>query len=119
MVTLAVALPPVWVVTVLKSRDVPGQESNLWLVVPLALLGGFGVGGYASGKRVPSSPLMHAAAAGGIAFGALFVISVVRRMLGDDGVSLVHIVRLLLLAQVCVSCALVGGYVATRRAHRT
>ena len=51
-----------YLATVLKSRDVPGQESNLWIVVPLALLGGFALGGYAAGKRAQPTPLMHAAA---------------------------------------------------------
>ena len=118
LITLAVALPPVWVVSILKSRDVPGQESNLWIVVPLALLGGFALGGYAAGKRAQPTPLMHAAVAAGLAFGLLFVLSVLRRVISGDGVSLVHMVRLLLLAQICVSCALLGGYVATRRASR-
>jgi predicted permease len=115
LLTLAVALPPVWVVSILKADDPPGQESNLWLVVPVALLAGFALGGYAAGKRARPTPLMHAAVTGGLAFGSLFVLSVLRRVVGGDGVSLVHVVRLLLLAQICVSCALLGGYVATRR----
>lgn len=117
-VTLAVAMPPVWVLLALKSRDVPGQESNLWLLAPVFLLGGFAFGGYWSAKRGGTTPLMHAAAAGGAAFALLFVVSVARRIAVGDGVSLLHVLRLLLLAQICVSSALLGGYVAARRAPR-
>lgn len=116
--TLVIALPPVWIVTVLKSRDVPGQESNLWLIVPVALLTGFVAGGYTAGKGGQATPFMHSAVAGGLAFGLLIVLSVARRLVNGDGLSLVHIIRLLLLAQVCVSAALLGGYVATRRTAR-
>jgi hypothetical protein len=118
-ITLAVAVPPVWVVMALKSRDTPGQESNLWLIAPVALLAGFALGGYAMGKRVASTPLLHAAVAGGVAFAVLLVVSLARRLLSGEGISVVHVVRLLLLAQICVSAALLGGYVAVRRAGRS
>ena len=119
LLTLAVAVPPVVIVDILKSDDPPGQESNLWLLAPVALLAGFALGGYLAGKWRPRTPMMHAAAAGGLAFAVLFVVGVVRRVAGDDGVSLSYIVRLLLLAQICVSASLLGGYVAGRRNDRS
>lgn len=118
LLTLAVAVPPVVIVNVLKSDDPPGQESNLWLLTPVALLGGFAVGGYLAGTSQRRTPMMHAAAAGGMAFAVLFVVGVVRRLVGDDGVGLAYVVRLLLLAQICVSTALLGGYLAGRKQER-
>ena len=116
LVTLLIVVPPLWIVLILKSGDVPGEESNLWLVTPFALLGGFAVGGYQAARRQRLMPLLHAAAAGGMAFAALFVVSGVRRLVSGDEVGPAHLVRLLLLAQICVSSALLGGYVAARRA---
>ena len=113
---LAVALPPVWLVAVLKSDDLPGEESNLWLLTPLALLAGFGIGGFVAGRRRPDTPLLHAAAAGAVAFAAVVVFGIVRRLVGGDDVTLSYLVRLLLLAQICVSTSLLGGWVAARRA---
>jgi hypothetical protein len=119
LLTLVVALPPLWIVLILKSNDAPGEESNLWLVTPFALLGGFATGGYRAATRERLMPLLHAAAAGGMAFAVLFVVSIGRRLVAGDEVSLAHLVRLLLLAQICVSAALLGGYVAARRAVRS
>jgi hypothetical protein len=113
--TWGIALPPVWLVAVLKSAALPGEESNLWLLTPLALLAGFGVGGWIAGRRRSDTPLVHAAAAGAVAFAGIVVFGVVRRVVGGDDVTLAYLVRLLLLAQICVSTALLGGWAAARR----
>lgn len=118
LITLAIAVPPLWVVLILKSGDAPGEESNLWLLAPVALLGGFAVGGFRTAARRRDTPLMHAAAAGALAFAVLFFVSLVRRAVGDEDVSVVHLIRLLLLAQICISAGLLGGYVGMRRATR-
>ncbi|HEX2038281.1 MAG TPA: hypothetical protein VHF47_00970 [Acidimicrobiales bacterium] len=114
--TLAVALPPVWLVSALSSDDLPGEESNLWLLTPVALLAGFAVGGFAAGRRRVDTPLLHAAAAATAAFVAVALFGLIRRIVGDDDVTIAYLVRLLLLAQICVSTALLGGWVAARRA---
>lgn len=115
--TLAVALPPVALVLALKSGDLVGEESNLWLLTPVALLLGFAAGGFAAGRRRPDMPLLHAAGAGALAFGLVAVVAVARRLSADsDQVDAAYLVRLLLLAQICVSCSLLGGYMAARRA---
>jgi len=115
--TLAVALPPVWLVSVLESDDLPGEESNLWLLTPVALLAGFAIGGFTAARRRRDTPLLHAAVAAACAFGAVALFGLVRRVLGDDDVTVSYVVRLLLLAQICVSTALLGGWVAARRAQ--
>ena len=115
--TLAIALPPVALVLALKSGDLVGEESSLWLLTPVSLLLGFGAGGFAAGRRRPDMPLAHAAAAGALAFGLVAVVAVARRLAdADDDVTAGYFVRLLLLAQICVSCSLLGGYFAARRA---
>jgi predicted permease len=116
--TLAVALPPVWLVSVLKSDDVPGEESNLWLLTPVALLAGFAIGGFVAARRRRDTPLLHAATAAAAAFAVVAVFALVRRIVGSDDVTVSYVVRLLLLAQICVSTALLGGWVAARRAAR-
>lgn len=114
---LGVALPPIWLVMLLKSGDLPGEESNLWLLTPVALLAGFAVGGFAAARRRRDTPLLHAAAAGAAAFGVVALAGLLRRLPeGGDDVSVSHLVRLVLLGQICVSTAVLGGYVAARRA---
>ena len=95
--TLAVALPAV-------------------LLAPPALLVGFALGGFVAGRRRADTPLMHAAAVAAAAFAALVVIGLVRRAVGDGEVTESYVVRLLLLVQICVSTAMLGGWWAARRA---
>lgn len=117
--TLVVALPPVWLVLVLQSGDLPGEESDLWLLTPVALLAGFAVGGFVSGRGRPDTPFVHAVAAGTLAFATMAVFGIGRRLLGDgEGMGGADLVRLALLAQICLSTALLGGYVAARCAAR-
>lgn len=115
LLTLAVVVPPVAVVLILESDDV-NAESSLWMATPFILLAGFGFGGWTAGRRHRDLPMYHAAAAGAAAFLAVATISVVRRLVGD-GISLVYLTRLVLLGIICVSAALLGGYVAARRAR--
>lgn len=118
LLALAVALPPVWLVLILKGNELAGEESNAWLLVPVALLAGFGLGGYRAGSSPSTSPLTNAAAAGAVAFGAITAYSLVRRAIGSDPITVAVVVRMLLLAQICISVALLGGYVAYRRRAR-
>ena len=97
--TLAVALPAV-------------------LLAPPVLLAGFALGGFMAGRRRVDTPLTHAAAVGAAAFAAMVVIGLLRRAVGDGEVTESYVVRLALLAQICVSTAMLGGWVAARRAVR-
>ena len=94
--TLAVALPAV-------------------LLAPPALLAGFALGGFVAGRRRADTPLTHAAAVGAAAFAAMVVVGLLRRAVGDGEVTESYVVRLLLLAQICVSTSLLGGWWAARR----
>ncbi|HEV7886612.1 MAG TPA: hypothetical protein VGO92_03570 [Acidimicrobiales bacterium] len=115
VLTLAVALPPALLVRILKSDDLEGRESNLWIVTVLAIFAGFALGGHLAARRRPRAALQHAAAASGLAFLGLAVYSVVRHAVAGDGVTPELVVQLLLVGTITVSIGILGGYVATRR----
>lgn len=115
VVAVMVTLPPTIVVRFLKDGDLEGQESYLWVVPVVALLAGFALGGHRAARRQPEAPLRHAAAAAGAAFAALAAVAVTRRLVAGDGLSTPLVVTLLLLLQITVSLAVIGGYVAMRR----
>ena len=115
VVAVMVTLPPTIAVRLLKDGDLEGQESYLWVVPVVALLLGFALGGHRAARRRPDAPLLHAATAAAAAFGALAVVAVLRRVLSGDGLTVPLLVTLLLLMQITVSLAVVGGYVAVRR----
>ena len=112
---VAITLPPTIVVRLFKDGDLEGQESYLWVVPVLALLVGFAVGGHRAATRRPDAPLLHAAASAACAFAALAALAVVRRFVDGDGLTVPLVVTLMLLLQITVSLAVIGGYVAMRR----
>lgn len=112
LVMVAITLPPVWIVRLLKGDDLAGRESNLWFLGPLALLAGFAIGGFLAARRRPDTPLLHSLLAGLVAYAAITLVTVVRHIVSGGGVGLLS---LLLLGQIAVSVALLGGYTATRR----
>jgi predicted permease len=115
---IAVTVPPTWLVRLLKGDDLDGQESALWVVPVLALFVGFALAGHLAARRRPDAPLTHSAAAALAAFGLLSGVTVVRRVVRGDGLSGPLLITLLLLFQITVSLAVLGGYVATRREAR-
>lgn len=114
-VALAISLPPTFVARALKGDDAPGQESNLWIVAVVAMLVGFAAAGRWAALRRPDSPLVHSAAAAGLAFAAIVVFTVVRRLVAGEGLTVPLVVTLGLLGQITVSLAVLGGYLAVRR----
>lgn len=118
VVAVMVTLPPTIVVRLFKDGDLEGQESYLWVVPVVALLAGFALGGHRAARRQPDAPLRHAATAAGAAFAVLATIALTRRLVAGDGLSTALVVTLLLLLQITVSLAVIGGYVAMRR-HAT
>ena len=115
IVAVAVTLPPAILVRLFKDGDLEGQESNLWVVPVIALLAGFALGGHRAASRRPQAPLLHATAAAVVAFAALAAVAVVRRLAAGDGLTVPLVVTLMLLLQITVSLAVIGGYVAMRR----
>ena len=112
---IVVTVPPAVVARVLKGDDLEGQESNLWVLPVVALFVGFGLGGHLAARRRPDAPLLHSAAAALVAFAALCGFAVVRRFVTGEGLSVPLVVTLVLLLQITVSLAVLGGYVAMRR----
>ena len=92
--------------------------SSLWVVAVLALFAGFALAGNFAARRRPDAPLLHAAAAAGVAFAALALTTVLRRVAGGDGISAALILTLGLLLQITVSLAMLGAYVGMRRRSR-
>lgn len=115
VLTVAITMPPTIVVRLLKDTDLGGQESNLWFVPLLALLLGCALGGHRAATRRLDAPLKHAAAAATAAFAVMGAVAIGRRLVTGDGITVPLVVTLLLLLQITVSLAVIGGYVAMRR----
>lgn len=113
---LAVTLPPVILVRILFGDDLRGEESNAWVLTPVALIAGFALGGYRAARDRPRTAFAHAAAAGGLAFAAIAVYSLIRHAV-DGELGLTFLVRTALLGSISVSLAVLGGYAAVRRAN--
>ena len=118
LLTLAVTLPPVVLVRILKGDDLEGRESNLWIVTVLAVFLGFALGGHLAARKQPRTALLHAAAASGLAFAGLAIYSLIRHVISGEAISAAFIIRLVLVGQITVSLGVLGGYLAARRAAR-
>jgi hypothetical protein len=114
VVSVVVTLAPTLVVRFLKRSDLDGQESNLWVVAVVALLVGFALGGRRAARRRMDAPLLHAAASAAAAFVPLTALAVIRAVFVGKGLTVPLVVTLLLLLQITVSMAVIGGYLAMR-----
>lgn len=115
VVIVGVTMPPVIVVRLFKDGDLPGQESNLWVIAVLAMFLGFVLGGHRAARRRLDAPMLHAAVAAASAAGVMASIVIVRRLVAGSGLTVPLVVTLLLLLQIAVSLAVIGGYAAVRR----
>jgi hypothetical protein len=114
---VAILGPPVLVVNALEGDDRYGEESYLWLAPALAIFAAFAVGGWWAARRQPRTPFLHAAVAAVVALVAVRVVRTVVDVASGDGASFP--LAFLLLAQIAVSLAVLGAYVAMRRRART
>ena len=112
LVILGISVPPAVIIAALKSEDVVGRESNLWVVAALAILVAFAAGGVVAGRRRPDMPYLHSAAAAVAAEVALLIYVVVRHEVEHRSTNWVS---LALLFQIGVSLSLLGGHFAQRR----
>jgi predicted permease len=112
LVVLAIAVPPAVIIAALKSEDVVGRESNLWVVAALAILVGFAAGGVVAGRRRPETPYVHSAAAAIVAEILLLAYVLVRHAVEHRTTNWVS---LALLFQIGVSISLLGGHFSLRR----
>ena len=117
LIVLAISVPPAVIIAALKSEDVVGRESNLWVLAALGILVGFAAGGAVAGRRRPDTPYVHSAAAAIAAEIVLFAYIVVRHAIEHRSTNWVS---LALLFQIGVSLSLLGGHFALRgRAARS
>ena len=109
--TLAVAVPPVLLVRIVKGDDLRGTESNLWLVSAIAIISGFFAGGFLAGRRRPALPLAHGSAAGALAYALFFLETILRHVVTGEDVG-VTFAKLVLLGMLVIPLALLGGWTA-------
>lgn len=110
-VVAGAAIPAVIVVAAVVAVRLisAGSGSNVNLLVVLALLVGFPVGGVVAYRLAGLRPLAHAATAAGLAW-LLIGAAVVTR-----GLTLARVVTFVLLVQVTTGAALLGAWVSYRR----
>ena len=118
VITVCSTLFPTIAVRLFKDSDLDGQESNLWLVPLLALLVGSAWGGHRAAKRSLDAPLVHASLAAACAATVLAAVRIGRAMISGDGFDGALIVTFVLLVQISVSLAVIGGQIAVRSESR-
>jgi predicted permease len=119
LVIIVVALPVLLALEAVKGDDLAGEESSLWLLGALAVVAAFLIGGGIAGARRPETAIGHAAAAAALAFVVLLVVAIVRRVVDGDGLPGSVAATFVLLAVVCLSMGVLGGYLAMRvRTHQ-
>jgi putative membrane protein (TIGR04086 family) len=91
---------------------VSDEGSALAIVLLLATLAGLVAGGWVAARASRRSPLVDGAAAALVAVLVLLVVSLVRRVVGDDDVNAAYLGVWALLA---LACGLAGALAAVRR----
>jgi hypothetical protein len=110
-VDLVLFLPLVVGIAVLKHHDLATQESYVWIVSAVAIFVAPAVGGAVAARRRPDMPMIHGAAATGLASLGYVVVRVIDGAVGDSsapaGLLIVFIIA-------SVSMGMVGSYVGFR-----
>lgn len=113
-VQVAIAVPSALVVTTLRQDDI-GTESNLWVLAAfVALVVAPAVAGVLVGRRRPDSPVLHAAAASGLAWLLVAAARLVRAAVSDDDMASL-IGSLLTIAPIQIGIAVLGALFARPR----
>lgn len=113
IVTLVITVPPA--VAVQLTDDGGEMDASNWARLAfMAILLGFGVGGWVAARRQPAAPMAHGAAAAVLAWAVVQGVGIVRRAIADEPISWLTIVFAALLA---ASTGAVGGLVADRVRH--
>ena len=121
-VTILIAVPVAVAVRIVKGNDLGGQESNWWLAGMGAVLVAFFVGGWVAARAAGNRgdlPLSHSLAAGALAFAVMAVGSVLAGISGGGHLTQAYALMIVLMALLCVSAAVLGGFAAARRADRS
>ena len=111
---LIVALPAVLAIEAAKGDELRGQESSLWVLGALAVVAAFVIGGGIAGARRPETAIGHSVAAATVAFVVLVVVALVRRLVAGPDLSGATAAAFVLLAVVCLSMGVLGGYLSMR-----
>ncbi|HET9732784.1 MAG TPA: hypothetical protein VFP54_08935 [Acidimicrobiales bacterium] len=116
-VAIVVAVPAAVAVRVLKSADMAGGHSNWWLAGAAAVLAGFAVGGWFAARRSADLPLSHAAWAAAYGFVVMVIGSALAAVAGSGHVGTATVLVTAALGALCVSFAVLGGWMAVRNDH--
>ncbi|HET6793768.1 MAG TPA: hypothetical protein VFH45_04970 [Acidimicrobiales bacterium] len=116
LVIVAVGVPPAVLVRITKWSDLPGRESNWWIICLGILVVAFALGGWLAARRSPDLPLSHAAVAGATASILIGVGSALAAVALGAHPNHAYVLLLILLALICISASVIGGYAAARRA---
>ncbi len=117
-VTILIAVPAAVLIRLLKSSDLAGQESNWWVIGVALVLAGFVAGGYRAALGSADLPLSHAAAGAALAFVLMVAGSAIAAAFGGTHLGRAFVFLVILLALLCISASVLGGYAAVRRADR-
>ena len=118
LVTLVLAVPPVVVVRILKGGDLPGRESNLWLVAVAAVLAAYAIGGAVASRGTGDLHLTHSAGSATYSFFVMAVGSIIVALAYGSHLDSAFVLGLLMLGTLCVCFAVMGGYAAMRWTER-
>jgi tellurite resistance protein TehA-like permease len=118
LVTLALAVPPVLIVRILKGGDLAGRESNLWLVAVGVMLIAYAIGGAVASAASEDLHLSHSAGAATYAFFVMAVGSIVVALAYGSRLDTAFGLGLLMLGTLCVCFAVLGGYAAMQWSER-
>lgn len=118
LVTLVLAVPPVVVVRILKGGDMPGRESNLWLVAVGAMLAAYAIGGAVASVGSRDLHLTHSAGSATYAFFVMAVGSTIVALAYGSHLDAAFVLGLLMLGTLCVCFSVMGGYAAVRWSDR-
>jgi hypothetical protein len=110
-IDLVLFLPLVVGIAVLKHHDLATQESYVWIVSAVAIFVAPAVGGAVAARRRPDTPMIHGAAATGVASLGYVVVRVIDGAVGGDGAPVGLLVVFIIAS---VSMGLVGSYIGFR-----
>jgi putative membrane protein (TIGR04086 family) len=113
VVDLALFLPLVIAVAVLKHHAVATQDSYVYLASVVAVFLAPLLGGAVAGRRGADTPLMNGAAAAGAAFMAFLVVRVADGALNGRSI---HAGQAILFLLITVSMGMVGASIGSRQA---
>jgi hypothetical protein len=115
-VDLLLFLPLVVGIAVLKHHDLATQESYVWIVSAVAVFVAPAIGGAVAARRRPDMPMIHGAAATGLASLAYVVVRIIDGAVGGASAPIALLVVFVIAS---VSMGMIGSYIGFRSLDAT